>query len=130
MATLPAPTAPPAALEAHAIARMCDEAGVPELIVSMLRQPMTLKQVEGQLEEARLILQCGTLMGQPTMGRKLMAAGVSLSTARSLINEAAVQADEAIVTDPTHSGGPPQPSHPRINSAAVYARLNAAQGKG
>jgi hypothetical protein len=116
-------------LGAHAIAQLCNEAGVPELTLSMLQQPMTLKQVEARLESARLVMQCGNLLGLPTMGRQLMLAGVSIEAARKMMNEVQVQADGAIVIDPTISNGPPS-SMGRINSAAVYSRLNARMAKG
>ena len=118
------PAAVPAILSAHVIAEMCTAAEVPELIVSMLQSPMTLGQVEDRLENARLILQCGNLIGRPEMGRQLMAAGVPVATARQLICDAEARADAAIVTDPTHSGGAAPVSSGRINSAAVYTRLN------
>jgi HPt (histidine-containing phosphotransfer) domain-containing protein len=128
-ATVSLAAGPPATLGAHAIAEMCAAAGVPELTLSMLQQPMTLKQVEHRLEDARLVLQCGSMSGLPVMGRQLMLAGVSVDAARKMINEALVRADEAIITDPTYPSGPTQAGRSGINSAAVYDRLNGKLGK-
>ena len=121
----------PTILPPYAVAEMCERAGMAELTAGMLHQPMTAKQVEGRLEEARLTLQAGRLCGLQSLGRSLMTSGISLASARAVLNEAQVSADEAIGTDAGHSGLNSSPKATTgMDPRVVYERLNQSQRGG
>jgi ATP-dependent exoDNAse (exonuclease V) alpha subunit len=108
-----------------AVAELCEKAGVPELTASMLRQGLTMKQAQTRIDDALEIVKCGTTLSMPDMGRRLMASGVDLQTARILMFDARASADAAIVTDTSFNPQPaPTPTGVKLDPDAVYARLN------
>ncbi|WP_338661768.1 S49 family peptidase [Pararoseomonas sp. SCSIO 73927] len=106
-----------------AVAQACERAGFAQLTSGLLAQRATMAQVTARLTLASEIVSSARLLGQPAMGAELVGAGVSLETARKLLNTKAAEADAAIVTDPTNSDGPGK-AKPALDAGAIYGRLN------
>jgi signal peptide peptidase SppA len=121
----PPSTQPFAPAEALAVAQACERAGFPALTSALLGQRASLPQVQERLTAAASITEAARLSGQPLMGPELVAAGVSLETARGILASARVSADQAIGTDAAHGDKAKEKAGTGLAAGPIYGRLNS-----
>jgi ATP-dependent Clp protease protease subunit len=120
----PATVTPEAPADAGAIAEACATANMPAtLAASLIKANATMSAVNERITEAKAITEAATLAGMPGMGAKLIAAGVSLATARDLIAEARASKDEAMQTDTAHTNRNPGATTAQEGWAKAVAAL-------
>lgn len=99
----PVPGCGDVAADPAAIAEACAAANMPATMAAgLMRVGATMAAVNDRIAEASAITEAATLAGMPGMGAKLVAAGVSLASARDLIAESRASKDDAIQTDTAH----------------------------
>jgi len=126
----PGANPPPSSLSAAdpaAIAEACHAAGFPVLTASLLKRGgVTMAQVEARIADAKAIAEAAQKTGLPQMAGDLIAAGISLDTARTLLLSARASSEERAPTDTTHSA--PAAATGAAQMEQAVARANELAG--